>query len=138
MFNTVPSNDDMALLCCEEGVKFLYFLLSKADKLNGPIKSNICDWTFCDLARLSKSEQTKWKHACQEQLEALSVVEHGVYPVFYSVFPIFLPILLSPPEVFLAFAQSKRPSQRLTMCALLSFFLTPIRRPSISVVHRLL
>jgi hypothetical protein len=42
-FNTVPSDDDMALLCCEGGVKFLHFLLSKADKLNGPIKSNICD-----------------------------------------------------------------------------------------------
>jgi hypothetical protein len=45
---------------------------------------------------------------------------------------------LSPLEAFLAFDQSKRPSQRLTMCALLSFFLTPIRRPGISVVHRLL
>jgi hypothetical protein len=66
------------------------------------------------------------------------VVEHGVYPVFYSVSPIFLPVLLSPLEAFLAFAQSKRPSQRLTMCALLSFFLTPIRRPGIPVVHRLL
>jgi hypothetical protein len=70
-FNTAPSDDDMALLCCEEGVKFLHFLLSKADKLNGSIKSNIYDWTFHDLARLSKSEQAEWKHACQEQLEAL-------------------------------------------------------------------
>jgi hypothetical protein len=61
----------MALLCCEGGVKFLQLLLSKADKLDGPIKSNICDWTFRDLARLSKSEQSEWKHACQEQLEAL-------------------------------------------------------------------
>jgi hypothetical protein len=42
-FNTAPSDDDLTLLCCEEGVKFLYFLLSKADKLNGPSKSNICD-----------------------------------------------------------------------------------------------
>jgi hypothetical protein len=40
----------MALLCHKEGVKFLHFLLSKADKLDGPMKSNICDWTFCDLA----------------------------------------------------------------------------------------
>jgi hypothetical protein len=69
---------------------------------------------------------------------AVPVVEHGVYPVFYSDFPLFLPILLSPPEAFLAFNQSKRPSQRLTMCALPSFFLTPIRRPGIPVVHRLL
>jgi hypothetical protein len=61
----------MALLCHEEGVKFLQLLLSKADELDGPIKSNICDWTFRDLARLSKSEQAEWKHACQEQLEAL-------------------------------------------------------------------
>jgi hypothetical protein len=49
-FNTAPSDDDMALLCREGGVKFLHFLLSKADELNGPIKSNICDWTFRDLA----------------------------------------------------------------------------------------
>jgi hypothetical protein len=70
--------------------------------------------------------------------EDVSVVEHGVYPVFYSVFPLFLPILLSPPEAFLVFDQSKRPSQRLTMCALPSFFLTPIRRPGIPVVYRLL
>jgi hypothetical protein len=70
-FNTTPSDDDMALLCREGGVKFFQLLLSKADKLDGPIKSNICDWTFRDLARLSKSEQTEWKHACQEQLEAL-------------------------------------------------------------------
>jgi hypothetical protein len=61
----------MALLCREGGVKFLQLLLSKADKLDGPIKSNIRDWTFRDLARLSKSEQSEWKHACQEQLEAL-------------------------------------------------------------------
>jgi hypothetical protein len=66
------------------------------------------------------------------------VVEHGIYPVFYSVFSTFLPVLLSPPEASLAFAQSKRPSQRLTMCALLYFFLTPIRRPGILVIHRLL
>jgi hypothetical protein len=56
-FNTVPSDNNMALLCHEGGVKFLYFLLSKANELDGPIKSNIHDWTFCDLARLSKSEQ---------------------------------------------------------------------------------
>jgi hypothetical protein len=68
-----------------------------------------------------------------KMLEA--VVEHGVYPVFYSDFPLFLPILLSPLEAFLAFDQSKRPSQRLTMCALLSFFLTPIRCLGIPVVH---
>jgi hypothetical protein len=71
MFNTAPSDDNMALLCREEGVKFLQLLLSKADKLDGPIKSNIRDWTFRDLARLSKSEQAEWKHACQKQLEAL-------------------------------------------------------------------
>jgi hypothetical protein len=65
-------------------------------------------------------------------------MKHGVYPVFYSVFPIFLSVLLSPLEAFLAFAQSKRPSQRLIMCALLSFFLTPIRRSGIPVIHRLL
>jgi hypothetical protein len=64
------------------------------------------------------------------------VVEHSVYPVFYSVFPIFLSVLLGPLEAFLAFAQSKRPSQRLTICALLSFFLMPIRHPSTPVVHR--
>jgi hypothetical protein len=50
MFNTVSSDDNLTLLCCEEGVKFLYFLLSKADELDGPTKSNICDWTFHDLA----------------------------------------------------------------------------------------
>jgi hypothetical protein len=70
-FNTAPSDDNMALLCREEGVKFLHFLLSKADELNGPIKSNIRNWTFRDLARLSKSKQIEWKHAYQEQLEAL-------------------------------------------------------------------
>jgi hypothetical protein len=49
-FNTAPSDDDMALLCCEGGVKFLQLLLSKADELDRPKKSNICNWTFCDLA----------------------------------------------------------------------------------------
>jgi hypothetical protein len=67
-----------------------------------------------------------------------NVVEHGIYPVFYSVFPLLLPILLSPLEVFLVFAQSKRPSQHLTKCALLSFFLMPIRHPGIPVIHWLL
>jgi hypothetical protein len=76
-FNTAPSDDDIALLCCEGGVKFLHFLLSKADELNRPITSNIRDWTFCDLARLSKSEQAEWKHACQEQLEAFR--RHNVF-----------------------------------------------------------
>jgi hypothetical protein len=70
--------------------------------------------------------------------KGLNVVEHGVYPVFYSDFLLFLLLLLSPPEAFLAFAQSKRPSQHLTMRALPFFFLTPIRRPGIPVVHRLL
>jgi hypothetical protein len=42
-FNTAPSDDDMALLCREGGVKFLQLLLSRADELDGPIKSNICD-----------------------------------------------------------------------------------------------
>jgi hypothetical protein len=65
-------------------------------------------------------------------------MEYGVYPIFYSVFPLFLPVLLSPLEVFLSFAQLKRPSQHLTMCALLSSFLTPIRRPGIPVVYQLL
>jgi hypothetical protein len=65
-------------------------------------------------------------------------VEHGIYSVFYSVFLLFLPILLSPSEAALAFAQPKRPSQRLTMCALLSFFLMPIRRPGILVIYWLL
>jgi hypothetical protein len=50
MFNTMPGDDDMALLCHEGGVKFLQLLLSKADELEGPIKSNICDWNFHDLA----------------------------------------------------------------------------------------
>jgi hypothetical protein len=67
-----------------------------------------------------------------------NVVEHGVYSVFYSDFPLFLLLLLSPLEAFLAFAQLKRSSQRLTMRALLSFLLTPIRRPGILVVYRLL
>jgi hypothetical protein len=36
---------------------------------------------------------------------------HGtwLYPVIYSDFPLFFPVLLSPLEAFLAFAQSKRP-----------------------------
>jgi hypothetical protein len=58
-FNTVPSDDDMALLCREEGVKFFQLLFSKADELDEPIKSNIRDWTFHDLARLSKSKQAE-------------------------------------------------------------------------------
>jgi hypothetical protein len=67
-----------------------------------------------------------------------SVMEHGIHPIFYSDFPLFLLFLLSPLEAFLAFAQSKRSSQHLTMCALLSFFLMPIRCPSILVVYWLL
>jgi hypothetical protein len=66
------------------------------------------------------------------------VMEHSLYPVFYSDFPLFLLILLSPLEAFLAFAQSKHPSQHLTMCALLSFFLMPIKCPGTPVVHQLL
>jgi hypothetical protein len=41
------------------------------------------------------------------------VVEHGVYLVFYSDFPLFLPILLSPLEAFL-------PLIRINQSALLS------------------
>jgi hypothetical protein len=36
--------------------------------------------------------------------QLLAVVEHSIYSIFYSVFSIFLPILLSPLEAFLAFA----------------------------------
>jgi hypothetical protein len=36
-----------------------------------------------------------------------AVVEYSIYLVFYSVFPLFLPILLSPLKAFLAFAQPK-------------------------------
>jgi hypothetical protein len=67
----------MALLCREEGVKFLHLLLSQADKLDRPIKSNICDWTFHDLTWLFKSEQAEWKYTCQEQLEVLR--RHNVF-----------------------------------------------------------
>jgi hypothetical protein len=76
-FNTAPSDDDLTLLYHEEEVKFLYFLLSKTDKLDGSMKSNICNWTFCNLAQLSKSEQAKWKHTCQKQLKALR--QHKVF-----------------------------------------------------------
>jgi hypothetical protein len=48
-FNTAPSDDNMALLCREGGVRFLQLLLSRADELDRPIKSNIRDWTFRDL-----------------------------------------------------------------------------------------
>jgi hypothetical protein len=58
-FSTALSDDNLTLLCCEERVKFLHFLLSKADKLDEPKKSNICNWTFCDLTQLFKSEQTE-------------------------------------------------------------------------------
>jgi hypothetical protein len=61
-----------------------------------------------------------------------------LHPVFYSDFPLFLLSLLSSLEAFLAFAQSKRPSQCLTMCAPLSFFLMPIRCSGILVIHWLL
>jgi hypothetical protein len=54
-----------------------------------------------------------------------------LYPVFYSDFLLFLLLLLSPLEAFLTFAQSKHPTQHLTMYALLSFFLTPITDYSI-------
>jgi hypothetical protein len=67
-----------------------------------------------------------------------NVVEHSLYSVFYFVFSMFLPILLSFSKAFLAFAQAKVPSQRLTMCALPSFFLTFIRRPGIPVIYWLL
>jgi hypothetical protein len=66
----------------------------------------------------TKEEFQEWNYRLK-YIGGISVVEHGVYPVFYSVFPLFLPVLLSPLEAFLAFAQSKCPSQRLTMCALL-------------------
>jgi hypothetical protein len=50
----------------------------------------------------------------------------------------FLSILLSSLEAVLAFAQSKVPSQHLTMCALLSLFLMPIKHPGILVIYWLL
>jgi hypothetical protein len=83
---------------------------------------------FCDSKHL----------AVIDLVVAFGVVEYGVYSVFYSNFPLFLPILLSPSEAALAFAQSKRPSQHLTKCVLPSFFLMPIRCPGILVVHWLL
>jgi hypothetical protein len=47
-------------------------------------------------------------------------MEHGIYPVFYSDFLLFLLILLSPLEAFLTFAHAKHPIQHLTICALFS------------------
>jgi hypothetical protein len=68
----------------------------------------------------------------------ITIVEHGIYPVFYSDFLLFLPVLLSPLEALLAFAQLKYPSQHLTMCALPFFFLTLIICPGTLVIYRLL
>jgi hypothetical protein len=50
---------------------------------------------------------------------AAAVVEYSYTLYFISIFSYFLLILLSSLKAFLAFAQSKHSSQRLTMCALL-------------------
>jgi hypothetical protein len=73
-----------------------------------------------------------------------AVVEHGVYPAFYSVFLLFLPILLSLSKAALAFAQSKAPfSASHHVCAsflLLNTHQTPRQssRPLASLISKLL
>jgi hypothetical protein len=74
---------------------------------------------------------------------AVYIMEHGVYLVFYSIFPLFSPVLLSPLEAFLAFAQSKVPFSAshhvCTSFLLLNTHQTPRHsgRPSASLISGL-
>ncbi|TFY59368.1 hypothetical protein EVJ58_g5820 [Rhodofomes roseus] len=69
----------MAQLCREGGVGLVNMLLAKALPLvdqDSP-KSSVREWTFCDISKLPKEEQEKWKATCREELEALR--KCGVY-----------------------------------------------------------
>ncbi len=73
----------------EGGVEFANFLLAKAicagehqmlfpsrsdppaRVLPGPSHLTIREWTFNDIQRLTAAEQTEWRIACCEELEAL-------------------------------------------------------------------
>ena len=63
---------DVAKLCQEGGVALINYLLLKAiPPIEPPSQSNIREWTYHDIARLPKAEQTEWQKACEEELEAL-------------------------------------------------------------------
>ena len=62
----------MAKLCQEGGVALINYLLLKAiPPVEPPNQSNIREWTYCDIGRLPKAEQSEWQKACEEELEAL-------------------------------------------------------------------
>ena len=48
-----------------------YLLLKAIPPIEPPNQSNIREWTYCDIARLPKAEQSEWRKACEEELEAL-------------------------------------------------------------------
>ena len=66
------SQVDVAKLCQEGGVALINYLLLKAiPPVEPPNQSNIREWTYRDIARLPKAEQSEWQKACEEELEAL-------------------------------------------------------------------
>ena len=55
------SQVDMAKLCQEGRVALINYLLLKAiPPVESPNQSNIREWTYCDIAHLSKAEQSEW------------------------------------------------------------------------------
>ena len=62
----------MAKLYQEGGVALINHLLLKAiSPFEPPKESNIREWMYRDIARLPKAEQSEWRKACKEELEAL-------------------------------------------------------------------
>src|SRR6267142_1268987 len=64
---------DLHSLVQEGGVRYLNYLLAKADPPSSDIPeiSKIREWSYKDLLRLPKSQQIEWMDACHQELDSL-------------------------------------------------------------------
>ena len=64
---------DLHSLVQEGGVRYLNYLLAKADTPSSDVPeiSKIREWSYKDLLRLPKSQQIEWMDACHQELDSL-------------------------------------------------------------------
>jgi hypothetical protein len=77
------SPEALTLLVKEGGVRYLNYLLAKADTPNSevPDVSKVREWSYKDLLRLPKSQQKEWMDACHQELDSLR--KRDVYDLVY-------------------------------------------------------
>src|SRR6266850_4635520 len=70
---------DLHSLVQEGGVRYLNYLLAKADTPSSDVPeiSKIREWSYKDLLRLPKSQQIEWMDTCHQELDSLH--KHDVY-----------------------------------------------------------